>query len=112
VANHLKSEAEIGENDAEIVRSVDEKRAVRDRTFLNEFPEKLPRRPLGSARVAPDVEEFVRFWIDGGVQPVTLVVELNHRLVDRDVIRATSAGRLSVGFLNPAVNRRSTPFDT
>ena len=39
----------------------------------------------------PDVKQLVRIRIDGGVQPVALVVDLNHRLVDGDVIRFGAA---------------------
>lgn len=112
MANRLKSEAEIGEYDAEMVCSVDKKRTVLDRVLLDELPKELSRRPPGSSGIEPSVEEFVRFGIDSGVQPVTLVTELNHRLVNRDVIRATSADRLSIGLPNPVVNRCTTLLDT
>jgi hypothetical protein len=35
----------------------------------------------------PDVKQLIRLGVDGGVQPVALVVDLNHGFVDRDVIR-------------------------
>ena len=56
------------------------------------------------------MEEFVRFGIDSGVQPATFVIHLDHRLVDRNVIRHRIVGRLYVGFLHPVVDGRSTPF--
>jgi hypothetical protein len=37
------------------------------------------------------VQELVGFGIDGGVQPVALLVELDHGLVDRDVILSSTA---------------------
>jgi hypothetical protein len=55
--------------------------------FLTEFTQKQQRSFRGSRREEADGEEFVRVWIDGGVQPVRLIVQLNHGLVDRDVIR-------------------------
>jgi len=33
------------------------------------------------------MQEFVRIWVDGGVQPKLLAVDSYHRLVERDVIR-------------------------
>jgi len=33
------------------------------------------------------MEDFVRLWINRSVQPIAVFVKLNHRLVERDVIR-------------------------
>jgi len=38
----------------------------------------------------PCVEDFVRHWI-ARVQPVTFIVDLDYRLVQRDVIRVGAA---------------------
>ncbi len=46
------------------------------------------------ARKQPDVEEYVCLGIDGGVQPVALIVEVDHGSVDRDVIRLFPSSRL------------------
>jgi len=37
------------------------------------------------------MKEFVRFRIDGGIQPVLLIVDSNHRFVECNVIRARTA---------------------
>jgi len=37
------------------------------------------------------MENFVRLWISGGVQPELLVVDTNHRFFDRDLIRSFAA---------------------
>ena len=37
-----------------------------------------------------DVKVFVCFRIDGGLQPVLLVIDANHGLVDGDLIRAAT----------------------
>ena len=58
------------------------------------------------------MQEFVRLRIDSSVQSAPLVIHLDHRLVNCDVIRRRIAGQLYVGFLHPAVDGRSTPFDT
>jgi len=42
----------------------------------------------------PKVRKFVLLRIDGGTQPAALVIHLDHRLVDRDVIRCRITGRL------------------
>jgi len=57
------------------------------------------------------MEKIVRFGIDNSVQPVALIVELDHGLVERDVIRLGTVCRLSVGLLDPIVNSR-TPSST
>jgi hypothetical protein len=40
------------------------------------------------------VQKFVRLGIDGGVQPAALVIHLDHRLVNHNVIQRRIAGRL------------------
>jgi len=49
------------------------------------------------------VEDFVRLGIDSNKQPAALVVDPNHGLVERDVIRGRVDGRLEIGFLDPAI---------
>jgi hypothetical protein len=38
-------------------------------------------------RKQPDVEQMIRHGVDGGIQPVLLVVELDRGFIDRNVIR-------------------------
>jgi len=33
------------------------------------------------------VKQFVRLWIDRRVQPIRFIIELDHRLINRNVIR-------------------------
>ena len=40
------------------------------------------------------MQEFVRVWIDGSVQPKLLPVDSDHRFVKRDVIRTGIVGWL------------------
>jgi hypothetical protein len=40
------------------------------------------------------MKQIIRIGIDGGVQPILLVVHSNHGLVDRDVIRLATVFRL------------------
>lgn len=92
--------------------AVDEERRLLDLLLLAEFPHKQHGQLRGTRLKQPYMEDLVRCGIDGGVQPVALVVDLNHRLVDRDVIRFGVAAGLYVGFLHPVVNRGATAFDT
>lgn len=55
---------------------------------------------------------FVGSRIDGGIQPVGLPVEADHRLVDRELIRTDRREGLEIGFVNPPVNRHMTPADS
>jgi hypothetical protein len=60
----------------------------------------------------PDVRDFVRGGIDGGVQTMALDIDLNHRLIHCDLIWFSLALGLYGGFLHPVVNRRPTALDT
>lgn len=68
-------------------RTVDEKERVPGVVFLLQFAEKHLRQDGRSTSTEPDMEEMVRCRIDGGVQPVPLVLDLDHGLVDRNSIR-------------------------
>jgi len=57
------------------------------------------------------VEQVVCLRISGGVQPELLVVDAGHRFVRRDLIRSSPGFWLQIGFLNPIVDRFSTPLD-
>ena len=37
------------------------------------------------------MEQFVRVGIDGGARPISLVIESDHGLIDRNVIRTPSS---------------------
>lgn len=50
--------------------------------------------------------------VDRRQQPVPLVVEANHCLVQRNVIRVLVAFRLQIGFPHPVVNSAPTVVDT
>lgn len=58
------------------------------------------------------MQEFLRFRIDGVVQLVPFIIDLNHRFVHRDVIWFDVAAGLYIGFLYPIMNRCATAFDT
>lgn len=55
--------------------------------FFMEFCEKHQGNRGVSRRIWPDMEQAVGIRIDSGVQPILLIVELNHGFVDRNVIR-------------------------
>ena len=63
---------------------------VLDVVFLAEFREERVSDHVRSGRFKLCMEQFVRIGIDSGVQPVLLVVELDHGFIDRDVIRIPS----------------------
>jgi hypothetical protein len=58
------------------------------------------------------VQRPIRHRIDGGVQPLSLGIESNHGLVDRNVIRVSTVRRPYVGLLDPPVGGGSTTVDT
>ena len=67
--------------------AIDEEGRVVDEMFLAQFRKEHLGQRQCSRRKQPDVEQAVRGGIDGGVQPVSLVVELDHGFIDRNVIR-------------------------
>lgn len=62
--------------------------------FLQQFLQEPFNENDCSGRDEPHMQEFVGFGIDGGVQSVALVVEVNHRLVESNVIRVLPVGWL------------------
>ena len=77
-----------------MVSIIDQNRCLGGLHVLSKFSEKQHGKLHRSGRKKLNAEEFVRLRIDGGVQPATFVIHLDHRLVDRDVIRHRIAGRL------------------
>jgi hypothetical protein len=111
-ATDTKSEAESIERSREMRRGIDEEGRVVDLLLVAEFVQKQHGQLRGSRRKQPHMEEIVRFRIDGRVEPMTFVVDLNHGLVNRHPIRCSVAGRLEIGFFDPVVDRSSAPSDT
>ena len=108
MVTHLKSEPEPRQCSFEMVGIIDQNRCLSDLHVLLQFAEKQHGKLRCSGWKEPNVEKLIRLGIDGSVQPAPLVVHLDHRLVDRDVIWRRIAGRLYVGFLHPIVDGRST----
>ena len=77
-----------------MVSIIDQNRCLGDLHVLLKFSEKQHGKLRRSGRKKPNVEGFVRLGMDGGAQPATFVIHLDHRLVDRDVIRRRIADRL------------------
>jgi hypothetical protein len=94
MAKHLKSEAESIRCSGEMPRVIHENSHVLELLFLAEFTQEQYSEMRRSRLKQPNVEELIRLGIDSGVQPMTFVVELNHCLVKRDVIRVGITGRL------------------
>ena len=69
------------------LRDLAEKHEVDDAVFLAEFSKKRMSENLRCGRFQLCMKQSVRLWVDSGVQPVLLIVELDHGLVNRDVIR-------------------------
>jgi len=90
----LKLEPKTVECLTEKRRTVNEKLGLFDGVFPLQFAEKQQRPLSCSCLKQPHEEKFVRFWVDGGVQPFLPTVDPDHRLVDRDLIRDCSDFRL------------------
>ena len=68
-------------------RAVDEKDRIVDVMFLTQFSEKHRGGRRCSRRIEPHVQQAVGVGIDSSVQPISLVIELDHGLINRHVIR-------------------------
>ena len=68
---------------------IDEDRGLVEIVLPAEFAEKRDGKLCGAG-----VKQPIRLGVDGGVQPVALVVDLNHGFVDGDVIRVDVTVRL------------------
>ena len=78
----------------EIVGIIDEKHGVGDVVFLGRLGEKLASNRDCIRRRRSTVETPVRCWIDGGVQPVLIVVDSDRLLLNPNAIRPRTVGRL------------------
>lgn len=111
----LKSERESGKRPFEVGGIVDEERGLIEGVFVRDLTENpmLSQVVLCRPGMKPQVvKQMIRVRVDSSVLPVTLVVTLNHRLVDGGVIRRNVAGRLWIGFLHPAMDHSATALDT
>jgi hypothetical protein len=72
----------------------DEKECIVDSMFLAESKEK--RRGIRSSlrRIEMDVKQAVGAGIDSSGRPISRVVELNHGLTNRNVLRISTTRRL------------------
>jgi hypothetical protein len=84
----LKSEVVFEECSLHPRCAIDEKHGVGAVVFLVAFLQDLFCHDDCSCRNRPYVQECVRFGSDSSVQPVSLIVELNHGFVTPNVIRA------------------------
>jgi len=62
--------------------------------FSAEISEKPIRESVVCRRFKLCVEQIVRFWIDSSVQPILFIIESNHCLINRNVIRGSTSFRL------------------
>lgn len=70
-----------------MLSAINEKHGGFDIVLLTKFAQENFRESGRSCRKQPDVKQFVRLRIGGGIQPELLVVDSNHRFVERDLIR-------------------------
>jgi hypothetical protein len=91
MASYLKSEAKSVQRSFEMMRSIDKKCGLLNLLFVAEFVEEQQGELGGSGLKQPGMKEFIGFWIDSGVQPVSFVVDPNHCLIHRDLIRSLVA---------------------
>ena len=86
VIDMVESEPELEQGGFEPGYAIDEKHGGFDVMFLADFCQELFCQHGRSGAKEFDVQEFVRAGLNSGVQPVALVIELNHGFVEYDVI--------------------------
>ena len=90
MSRSLKSEACSGQRSLEVLSAVDQKHGGFDVVFLAEFTQENLCQGGRRRRKQPNVQQVVRLGVASSVQPILLVVDPNHSLVNRDVIRAST----------------------
>ena len=85
--NHLKSVAILIEDIHRVVGIIDGKFDGIKSISSMELGEKPSRRLFHRRRKQPELQDFVRFGIDGAVQPVVVAVDADHLLINRELIR-------------------------
>ena len=90
----LKSEPCSLECSVEVSRAINEKDGVYDIMFLPQFSEEDFGKSGCRGSKQPQMKEFVCVWISSSRQPVLLIVDANHCLVDRNLIRSVAVGQL------------------
>ncbi len=86
----LKSEPEVVTGRLQLGCPIDQEDRVVDEMFLAEFAEKHLGDSGGPGRGERDVKQAVSGVVDRRVQPESLVIDLDHSLVDGDVIRGSA----------------------
>ncbi len=71
--------------------AINENDRVIDIVFVMKFCEKLICYNVCSCRFKLCMWKIVRVSVDSSVQPIVFIVELNHSLVNRNVIRAPTS---------------------
>jgi len=111
VATHPKSGSESVQSSFEIVSIVDEEGCLLDVLFPFQLAKKQHGWLGSSRRKQSGVKNFVRFGIDSCEQPAALVVDLNHGLVNCNVIQRQIDCWLEIRFLDPIVDGGATALD-
>ena len=86
-ATCLKSESCSLECSLEMLGTIDEKHGIFDVMSLLEFAEEHLGERGRCGRKQPDVKQLIRLGTGSGVQPILLIVDANHGLVEIDMIR-------------------------
>ena len=87
VATHLKSESSSLQCSLEVLSAINEEDCGFDIVFFSQFAKEDLRKRCRGRGKQPDMQQVVSLGVCGGVQPELLVVDPNHRLVERDLIR-------------------------
>ena len=69
------------------LRAINQKYCLRKIVFLVDLSEKRLSNNCICGWFKACMQQFICGWIDRRVQPILLIIELDHRLINRNVIR-------------------------
>ncbi len=91
--------------------TVDEKFNIIDVMFRFQFTQGYLRNYRCSRRKQPNKKNSIRRRIDCSEQPVPLAIDLDHHLIESELVGLGTSDRLQIRLLDPVMNRRTSPFD-
>ena len=85
--DHPRSVAILIKNIHQVIVIINEEFDIVNLISSMELSEKPPRRLFRRRCEQPELQDFARFGIDGVVQPVVVAIDVDHFLVNRELIR-------------------------
>ena len=102
--NHLESIAIFVKDSYQVVGIINEKFDIIELVLAVQLGEKPSRYPFRCRRKQPELQYFVCLRTDSTAQPVVVVIDADHFLVDRELIRVNGDDYWLYGAVDPETN--------